>query len=395
MKVIRIFFTGLAIIVLVQFALSQTTTLESLAQIKDGYRSKRVSSYDRTGGNKDFLSGIKPGETAVLFDVKGAGIISHIWITIAPMPEKLSRNDIILKMYWDGNSFPSVNSPIGPFFGQGWQESYPFNSLPLVVGPVEGRALVSYFNMPFTNGAKIEIVNETSQTIDNFYYSIDYVALEKLPDNLGRFHAWYNNELTGTLEEGENEWSVLNEPGKNINGDGNYLIAKIKGKGHFVGVNYYVHSPTPIWYGEGDEMICIDGEKLPSIVGTGTEDYFNTSWCPKTLFQHPFFGYARVNNDIGWLGRTHLYRFQISDPIYFNESLTFTIEHGHNNCLTLDLASVAYWYQAPPLYELPPSPDKLERQPKKMIDYIDIHKWRHAWRSDRTDNLHLWGNEPK
>ena len=367
--------------------------LASLAKIKSGVKSKRVSSYDRTGGNDDRLAGIAPGEKRVIFDVKGAGIIDHIWITIAPPPERLSRNDIIIRMYWDGNEFPSVESPIGPFFGQGWNESYNYASLPLAAGPVDGRGLVSYFTMPFANGAKIEIENQNDRAIDAFYYYVDYVEVKKLDDDMGRFCAWYNHELTEALPDGENEWGTLGEQGENPTGENNYLFADIKGKGHFVGVNYYVHSPSPMWYGEGDDMIFIDGDKTPTLHGTGTEDCFNTSWCPNTLYNHPYYGYARVNDDIGWLGRTHVYRFFISDPIYFDKSLKFTIEHGHNNCLTLDLASVAYWYQQPPLAKMNPIPDKESRKPKPFIGAVEIHKWRHEWRKSKGEGSTLWGNE--
>jgi hypothetical protein len=354
--------------------------LSDLARIQTDFKTKRISSYDRSGGNNDRFENINDGEVRELFNVKGAGMINHIWITIAPVPDQLSRNDIILRIYWDGNPFASVESPIGPFFGQGWSESYPFVSLPLAVGPTEGRAMVSYFVMPFSNGARIE-------------YYVDYVETKDLPDSMGRFCAWYNHELTQAPPEGENEWSTLGPQGKNPQGEKNYLIADIKGKGHFVGVNYYVHSPTPMWYGEGDDMIFIDGDSTPTLHGTGTEDYFNTSWCPKTLFTHPYFGYARVNDDVGWLGRTHVYRFHISDPIYFDKSLKFTIEHGHNNCLTLDLASVAYWYQAPPLTKLPAIADKESRTPKRFIQPADIHKWRNEWRKSQGGGSQLWGNE--
>ncbi len=367
--------------------------LADLCRIKTGVKTRRVGSYDRTGGNNDRLENIGVGEVRELLNVKGAGMINHIWITIAPPPEQLNRNDIILRMYWDGNAFASVESPIGPFFGQGWNESYPFSCLPLAVGPTEGRALVSYFVMPFSNGAKIEVENQTGKKINAFYYFVDYVEMKELPEDMGRFCAWYNHELTEALPDGENEWGTLGPQGKNPLGEGNYLIADITGKGHFVGVNYYVHSPSPMWYGEGDDMIFIDGDSKPTLHGTGTEDYFNTSWCPKTLFSHSYFGYARVNDDIGWLGRTHVYRFNISDPIYFNKSLKFTIEHGHNNCLTLDLASVAYWYQAPPLSKLPAIPDKASRNPMRFIQPADIHKWRHEWRKAHGGDEQLWGNE--
>ena len=90
--------------------------LFDLAKIKNGVRNRRISSYDRTGGNADNVSGIKPGEKRTIAEISGKGVINHIWITIAPPPGELSRNDIILRMYWDGNEYPSVESPIGPFF---------------------------------------------------------------------------------------------------------------------------------------------------------------------------------------------------------------------------------------------------------------------------------------
>lgn len=365
--------------------------LSALSQIQQGISSKRISSYDRTGGGDDFIR-IAKDEKKTIFEVKGAGIINHIWITMAPDPGVLSRNDVIIRMYWDGKEYPSVASPIGPFFGQGWNESYAYSALPLSASPVEGRAMVSYFSMPFSKGARIEIENQSGRNIDHFYYSIDYAAMDKLPPNTGRFHSWYNKQLTGASKtEGENEWAIFGKPGNNLSGDDNYLIADIKGKGHFVGVNYYVNSPTPMWYGEGDEMICIDGSKTPSMTGTGTEDYFNTAWCPKTAFSNPYYGYPRVNNDIGWLGRTHLYRFHIADPLYFNTHFKFSIEHGHNNVLTLDLASVAYWYQTE-ASAVPPIPDKESRRPMPLINSGDIHRWRNEWRKNNGNDPKLWGN---
>jgi len=374
-------------------ALGQSPTmLSGLATIEKNVKSKRISSYDKTGGNNDRFENIRNGEQRTLAEIQGSGIINHIWITIAPPPHELSRNDIILRMYWDGNDFPSVESPIGPFFGQGWNESYPFLSLPLSANPVEGRALVSYFKMPFKKSARIEIENQTGEDIRAFYYYIDYVETE-VSEDAGYFHAWYNHKLTEAAETGENEWGTLSEPpGKNPKGERNYLFVETKGKGKFVGVNYYVNNPSPMWYGEGDDMFFIDGSALPTLHGTGTEDYFNTSWCPKTTFMHPYFGYPRVNGTLGWLGRTHVYRFHIEDPIYFNESLTFSIEHGHNNVLTLDLASVAYWYLDSPA-KLSPIPSKESRQFKKEISTVEIHQWRDEWRKANGNDVLLWGDE--
>ena len=370
-----------------------TPTLE-LARLQKGVKSKRVSSYDKSGGNNDRLEGIAPGQRRTLFDVKGAGVIDHIWITIAPPPPALSRHDLILRMYWDGEANPSVEAPVGDFFGQGWDESYPFSVLPLAAGPREGRAMVSYFPMPFASGARIEIENDSAQKVDAFYYYVDYQEMASLPADLGRFHAFYNHALTEASPEGENEWSVLGPQGKNTTGDRNYLIADIEGKGHYVGVNYYVDCPSPMWYGEGDDMFFIDGERWPSSLhGTGTEDYFNTSWSPNVLFQHPYFGYARVNGGTGWLGRTHVYRFHLADPVYFDRSLRFSIEHGHDNNLTLDLSSVAYWYQSEPHKAFPAFPSREARKPKPKIGEVDIHLWRDAWRKAHGSGSQLWGNE--
>ncbi len=387
---------GLVLGILCEMTMAQgvRTDLLDLARLQTDVRSKRISSYDRSGGNNDRFENIPNGERRVLFEVRGAGIINHIWITIAPPPPQLSRNDIILRMYWDGNPEPCVESPIGPFFGQGWDESYDFSSLPLAAGPREGRGLVSYFAMPFAKGARIEVENDTGRNIDAFYYYVDYVELAELPPEMGRFHAWYNHELTEALPDGENEWSLLGPQGENTTGDRNYLVADIEGRGHYVGVNYYVHSPSPMWYGEGDDMFFIDGEEWPpSLHGTGTEDYFNTSWSPNTPFSHPFYGYGRVNKDVGWLGRTHVYRFHITDPVYFNKSLRFSIEHGHNNNLTLDLATVAYWYQTEPHKRFPPLISRAERSPRPFIGVVDMHRWRHEWRKSKGAGAKLWGNE--
>lgn len=361
----------------------------SLFQIKNGIKSKRVSSYDKTGANSDALNNIKDGARITVMDVSGAGIINHIWFTLAPEVDELSRNDIILRMYWDGNTFPSVESPFGPFFGNGWEETYPFVSVPLSVVPAGGKSYVCYFAMPFSRGARIELENQTGKEIGALYFNIDYYEMDKLPEGAGRFHAWYNHEITEGLPVST---TLKFEGDQNLYGEGNYVFADIKGKGQFVGVNYYINNPSTGWYGEGDEMVFIDGDNVSTLNGTGTEDFFNTSWCPKELLQHPYFGYARVNNETGWLGRTHVYRFFISDPVYFDTSCKFTIEHGQANDMTLDLASVAYWYQDIAT-GLPRSFTKDERRHKPVLFFKNIENWRDAWRLQKGNDPGLWGNE--
>lgn len=295
-------------------------------------------------------------------------------------------------MYWDGNDYPSVESPIGPFFGQGWNESYNYSSMPLAAGPKEGTGLTSYFAMPFEKGARIEIENQSGKTIKAFYFYVDYFEMKKLPKDMGRFHAWYNHNLTEALPEGETEWGLTGKQHPNSTGERNYVFIETKGKGHFVGINYYIHCPTPMWYGEGDDMWFIDGEELPSLIGTGTEDFFNTSWCPKEKFSFPYFGAPRVNEDHGWLGRTHVYRFFISDPIFFESSVKGTIEHGSNNnhYFRFGIRSILVsGFSQCFCRQLLQKTKSIET----IINYKDMHRWRDAWRKSKGNEPTLWGHE--
>lgn len=367
--------------------------LGGIYQLRDGIKTKRVSSYDRSGGNADFIP-IPAGETVDLASLSGPGIIKHIWLTLNTKDPFIRRNAVI-RMYWDGETHPSVESPLGDFFGQGWGEEYNFASLPLAAAPKNGRALNCYFPMPFGDGARITIENQSDLDITSFYYYVDYEVHTSMPASAGRFHACWNREITGVHpEEGETEWGVIGSQGPNKTDEHNYVFADIKGKGHFIGINYYVESPGPMWYGEGDDMWMIDGEGWPgSLHGTGTEDFFNSAWCPNELYAHPYFGYARIPDNPSWLGRTHCYRFFMEDPIYFEKSLRASIEHGHNNNLTLDLSTVSYWYQTEPHKVFCTLPGKAQRANMPEISVKEIHQWRHEWRKAKGSDSKLWGHE--
>ncbi len=368
--------------------------LSHLYRLTDS-RTRRISSYDRTGGNADRIQ-IAAGETVTLAEIAGPGVIRHIWMTIASRDPMIRRN-AILSMYWDDESTPSVLCPIGDFFGQGWGESYPFMSLPLAAGPMSGRALNSYFPMPFGSGARITVHNDSEHPMNALYYAIDYEVFPEAPSEAGRFHAWWNRELTepgeADPERRENEWSTLGPEGKNASDAQNYVFCELEGRGHVVGVQYYVDNPGPIWYGEGDDMWLVDGERWPgSLHGTGTEDFFNGAWSPNELYAHPYFGYARIPSGLGWMGRTHCYRFLLEDPIHFTRSLRASIEHGHANSLTLDIASVAYWYQSEPHRPFGALPAREKRQNLPALGTVDVHRWRDAWRRSLGGGK-LWGNE--
>lgn len=360
-------------------------------------RSRRFSSFDRSGGNRDNIP-VPAGATVTLVECEGAGAVTHMWFTISSR-DPLHKRNLILRAYWDGQEHPSVEAPIGDFFGQGWGEDYLFASLPLAAAPRDGKALVSYFPMPFGRGARITLENMGSEDTDALYFYIDVELVPDLPDDVGRFHAWYNRELTepeSSFGDRENEWGVLGETPKNPTDEHNYLFCEAEGQGHFVGVNYFVQCPSPIWYGEGDDMFCVDGEPWPfSAHGTGTEDYFNMSWSPDEPYRHPYFGCARApgfgNKDprFGWMGRTHCYRFHLDDPIRFQRSLRASIEAGHANVLTLDIASVAYWYQSLPSKPFPPLADRSVRED---VGVVDVHRWRDAWRQSKGGGR-IWGKE--
>ncbi|MGI8672780.1 MAG: glycoside hydrolase family 172 protein [Luteitalea sp.] len=327
---------------------SSGSLLQGWLTLQPGTRSLRVSSFDRSGGNNDRLEGIPNGDRRMLADIKGPGQITHIWVTIAPPPPTVSRHDIILRMYWDDEQVPSVEAPIGEFFGQGWNESYPMAALPLAAGPREGRAMVSYFPMPFRSRARIEVENDTGRAIDAFYYYVDYEQLPALPAETPYFHAWYHHQLTEAQSYGENEWGVLGPEQKNATGADNFLVADIVGRGHYVGMNYYVHSPSTMWYGEGDDLFQVDGEPWPgSLHGTGTEDYFNTAWAPTQDYHAPYHGVTLPGGE-NWAEPVSLYRFHIEDPVTFERSVRVTIEHGHANKRSDDISSTAYWYQTEP-----------------------------------------------
>lgn len=367
------------------------STLADLARIRKCKR-RRISSFDRSGGNYDWYE-IASGETRTIADIKGAGAIRHIWCTMfPPSGEEFFLRKVLIRMFWDGEEHPSVEVPIGDFFGMGHGMSKDFWSLPLVMAPDNGRGFNCFFSMPFSSSAKIEIVNECESQL-NFYFYIDYEEYDKLEADLGRFHAqWRRENATGTwgaemplpealgsTPEGQSYLLDVLWKQPNLTGDDNYIILEAEGTGHYVGCNLNIDcfaQEKNNWYGEGDDMIFIDGEEFPSIHGTGTEDYFNTAFCPRDEFSTPYFG-INLNSgdeDNPWRGKNSMYRFHIEDPIQFSKSIKVTIEHGHANKLMNDYSSTAYWYQLEPHAKYPdmlPMKDRLPRKYKKRISLVE------------------------
>jgi len=327
------------------------------------YKSRRSSSWDRTGGNAD-ATPVEPGQAATVLDVTGAGVVTHIWFTISTR-DAMHLKNLVLRAWWDGEATPSIEVPIGDFYGLGLGEYFVYESELLAVAPV--KALNAYFKMPFATAARITVTNEGTVRTNSLYYAVDYVTLPSLPDGLGRFHAQYRQAAPckGWTSDWANNGSPSINDKKNLNGEGNYIYLEATGKGHFVGVTHAVEQNQNGWFGEGDDMIFIDGDTLPTINGTGTEDYFNGAWdfgLQAFGYQHQGAPYMVDPERLG--GRYCLYRWHTESPIAFEKSIRVTIEHGHANHRSDNFYSTAYWYQTEPHAAFPALPAPADRIPK-------------------------------
>lgn len=313
-------------------------SLNSLAKIRKDVKRKRVSSYDPTGANADF-NFIKPKQKHNICDINGAGIIRHIWMTLASSDPYYLRK-IVIRMRWDDEPEPSVECPIGDFFGVGHGKSVNYWSLPLSMGPQDGKGFNCFFPMPFSKSAKIEVENETNVELVCYYY-IDYEEYNELDADYGRFHVTWHRENPCKGAKREPFYR------KNPTHEDDFVLFEAEGEGHYVGCHVDIHNLKVTnkhnWPGEGDDYIEIDdGEIL--IYGTGTEDYFCGSWCPTQYYCSPYFGIPLPGGK-NWSGKITYYRYHIEDPIYFHKNIIVKIEHGHANQRSDDWSSTAYWYQ--------------------------------------------------
>jgi len=331
----------------------------NFVRVDNSRHTRRASSWDRTGGNRDRLSIVR-GETHTLLEVDGPGCVTHIWFTSHSIESNWLRK-LLLTMYWDGEKEPSVVVPVGDFFGVGHGLATTYASLPMVMAPREGQGLNCYLPMPFNKGARIEVSSENTTSETRLYYNIDYeVWDDEPPEELGRLHAcWHReNPTDGVAETPEMDDGTYQHAGTNLSDQGNYLILEAEGSGQYVGCNLNIHAlryskvDGHNWYGEGDEMIFVDGDNEgqrwpPTLHGTGTEDYFNTAWGPDEKFFSPFFGLT-MPGEHNFSGFISWYRWHLLDPVRFSRSIRVSIEHGHANRRSDDFSSTAYWYQHEP-----------------------------------------------
>jgi hypothetical protein len=304
------------------------------------YEAHRITSSDPTGGNDDWRY-LEPGETLVLADIKGPGCIVHCRDNITSKePHHLQYH--VLRIYWDDEADPSVEVPVGDFFGIGFGFTAKLSSSLVCIDQQPGKltdpaamgaARNCYFPMPFRKSARLTITNEGKQRSQH-WYEVNYRSYTSPPADQLYFHAQYRQG---------------SPPPK-----GPYLILDAEGRGHLIGCVLSVKNNDGGWWGEGDEILFIDGKH--TIQGTGSEDYFCESYgLRQGCF--PYFGVPLLEEPF-----TSAYRWHVPDPVPFRKSLRFLIEHGtgvppfesHN-----DYYSVAYWYQTEPHARFPklPSPE--------------------------------------
>ncbi|GAB3020013.1 DUF2961 domain-containing protein [Niabella terrae] len=289
---------------------------------------------------------IEPGETFTMADIAGPGAIQHIWMTPTG-----NFNYTIFRIYYDDESTPSVESPVGPFFGTGWNEVSWLNSLAITVNP--GSAFNSYWKMPFRKKCKITMQNMDSQPM-RLYYQIDY-TLTDIGEDEAYFHAQYRRSKRSATSL-------------------HTIVDGIKGKGQYVGTYMGVGVTNNGWWGEGEIKFYMDGDKdYATIVGTGTEDYFCGSYNFENKRTHQYEAFStayaglhqvlRPDGLYGSQQRFGMYRWHIMDPIRFEKDLKVTIQDlgwrsgGRYLAQQSDIITVAYWYQTEPHGKFPKLPE--------------------------------------
>ncbi|MGV8092591.1 MAG: glycoside hydrolase family 172 protein [Mangrovibacterium sp.] len=324
--------------------------LSDLAKPIDGRSMRSTSTKVGEDGkpiphNSD-NSRVMPGETKVVLDVQGPGVVTHMWFTfLGPGRHPWATNgsathqEMLLRIFYDGREEPGIEVPFGDFFANCFGKRSEVISLPVIVEDADSYNC--FWPMPFRKSIRIEVVNQSKdKNVNLLYYNIDWIKKEKLSKETPYFYARYRQEYPTVA-------------GKD------YLILETEGKGHYVGTVMAVRTRSPSWFGEGDEKIYIDGEEEPSIWGTGTEDYFLSAWGLQSGVNTPYFGtvYFDQWGIVG--GHTSAFRWHLADPIVFEKKIRVTIEHfgwispdenkerrPHSwNEREDDFATVAFWYQ--------------------------------------------------
>jgi len=275
-----------------------------------------------------FTQNIEPGKTAVLADLAGPQAITQFKVKVAlpgSLEDRVILRHLILKIIWDGEERPAVWAPLGDFFGTGLGANV-YGSFPM--GLTKDGWWYSNWYMPFGKNARIELAND-GETACAVEAAILHAPLTQPIERLARFHAkWHLDAFLPPEPERWIDWTILNT----------------QGRGRFCGVALHVWNPKGGWWGEGDEKFHVDGEKFPSTIGTGSEDYFGYAWCTPQRFNRAYHDQTLVKDNIGHVS---VNRWQITDNIPFQKSFEGYIEKYYKNNKPTLYDAVAYWYLAP------------------------------------------------
>ncbi len=313
---------------------------------KGGTASSKIGVGRKGLPSKEFRS----GQQYTLCDIQGTGVIRHIWVTVRKDVETLQS--IVIRAYWDGQEYPSIEAPLGAFFGIMHGKVGAHQSAAHSVNSDAGMNI--WLEMPFDKQAKITITNESKKSTPLFYY-IDYTLGDKLPEKFGRLHVLYRRENPTTLKE---DFEIL---------------PKRTGSGRFVGCVLGIRPLEENWWGEGEVKVYLDGDtNFPTICGTGTEDYIGQSWgLQKAAYLYG--GTSLMDNKLNTI-----YRWHIKDPIYWKKDIRVAIQQiGWSQKVNDktgsglyerqdDWSCAAFWYEPVPSEKLPPMPDYKAR----IKDYI-------------------------
>lgn len=328
------------------------------------FTAHRTSSNNPDWDSNDDSKRPIPGETVVLADLDGPGVVNHLWMTIADNEYGWPRL-LRLRVYYDGSPVPSVDAPLGDFFAVGNGVEAEVESL-MVRNSSDGRARNCYWPMPFRKSCRITVTNEGRRRVTMLYYHVDWRKVASLPADTLYFHARYRQALPAPADGSR------------------YEILSVNGQGHYVGTVMSVVQAEDGWFGEGDDYFWVDRQPA-SIEGTGTEDYFNDAWGLH-VNDGPHYG-VTVAEGTGRGSRMTAYRWHLHDPIPFRQSLKFEMEHRgwtYNADGTVKsafgeradlISSVAFWYQAGIATDQPPVPYGSARLPQGNALQIEVEAY--------------------
>lgn len=352
----RLPLAGLVVALEVVNAAHAADILDTVTRPQPGVTKRFSSGRFDPESNADAYH-LAPGQQFTAAELDGPGEIRHIWFTVAGQDRRWPRS-LVLRLYWDGADVPSVETPIGDFFAAGHGMRANVSSTPIEVTSY-GRALNSYWHMPFRKKARLELWNQSAGRM-TVYCQVNWIQLPSLPPDALYFHARYHQEF----------------PVKPFSP---YTIFEGEGEGQYVGTVLSSQNRFGVWFGESDDRFTIDGETVPSLVGTGTEDYFTDAWNLR-LFTNPNAG-VTICEPQSVDCRLTAYRWHLHAPVIFRKSLKVEIERRsfidypdpetgarklHDFKHRPDFfSSVAFWYQkdvARPFGALPPLSERLNRE---------------------------------